>query len=150
MTKGRWPFPGDSPIAAARKAALAYRALAFDLAEALEKAKAGVWDGGLDPLVAVSEMDKRMRDWGQQWVDPSPTSYEPDDMVTAQEAGALIGLHSGTVSSLRLRGRIPGVWDKQGRRFLYRVSDVYELQGQLRRRKPSPTVRVIANGRGVS
>lgn len=148
MSKGRWPFPGDSPAAASRRIALAYRALAEEMAERLAKYRDLIIDEGDDPRVQVSDMDKRFRTWGQGWVNPSPTSYDPDDMVTAEEAGALIGVVGGTISSMRLRNRLNGEYD--GKRFLYRVSDVYQLADQVRRRKNSPTVRVNDSARGVS
>lgn len=131
MSKGRWPFPGDSPTAAARKVALAYR-------EALAK----------HDQAAVDEMDRRFQQWGQGWVNPEHRDYDPDDMITAEEAGALIGVVAGTIGHLRLRNRIKGEFD--GKRFLYRVSDVYQLSNSVRRRKDSPTVRVNANGTTVS
>lgn len=131
MTKGRWPFPGDAPTAAARKVALAYR-------EAL---------AALAPET-VEEMDKRFRGWGQQWVNPTLRQYEPDDMIPAVEAANLLGISTGTMSQLRIRQRIKGELD--GKRFLYKVSDVYALSAGLRRRRSRSTDTVNANGSSAS
>ena len=111
----RWPFPGDSPAARARKIALAYRA-------ALE---------AIDPKTA-GELDERFRSWGERW--PAPVrSYNDDEWVTADEAGDLIGISGGTISSLRVRGRIDGKFD--GKRYLFLVIYVYKLSGDVRGRR---------------
>lgn len=115
----------------ARKIAWAYRA-------ALEKA---------GPPEAVSELDERFLGWGERWIAP-PAVYKPDDYVTAVEGGQLLGVSDGTISEQRMRGRIKGVRD--GKRYLYKVADLWELSTSLRRRSDSPTVRVPNNGRSVS
>jgi hypothetical protein len=127
----QWPFAADSPLVRARKVAWAYRA-------ALESAA--------DPGV-VQDLDERFLGWGERWITPAQ-SYKPDDLVTAQEAGGLIGVDGGTVSERRLKGHIVGVRD--GRRYLYKVADVYALATRVHRRKTSQAVRVPDNGRSVS
>ena len=128
MNTGRWPFKGDSPAAAARKVALAYRAIAEDAMKRL--ADAGVDVGDIESVV---DLDSRFRQWGQHWVSPHPAQYDPDDLIPAEIAGPLIGLAAGSITTARLRNRIAGVRD--GKRFLYRVSDVYALSSDVRRRQ---------------
>jgi len=128
---GRWPHPGDSPIVRARKVAWAYRA-------ALESA-------GRADLVA--ELDDRFINWDEVWITPQGR-FEPTDWITAKQAGALLGVSDGTISKNRMSGRIKG--RKVNQTFFYKVSDVYELSDQVRRRKTSPPVRVPDNGSSVS
>lgn len=127
-----WPWPGDAPVVRARKIAWAYRAALEEIAP--DK---------------VAELDARFRQWGERW--PAPVRhYEPHEMVTAEEAGDILALSGGAVSSLRVNGRIKGHYDKPTRRFLYRVEDLHKLSSTLRRRKPSTTDRVSDDGRSVS
>lgn len=113
----QWPWPGDSPLVRARKCAWAYRAA---LAE-------------LKPEIA-QELDERLgRKWGERWITGTPVAYEPDDWVTSKEAGEILGMSPGRVGQLRIQGRIKAVLEG-GKRFKYRVSDVYALSETVRRR----------------
>jgi hypothetical protein len=124
----KWPFPGDSAIVRARKIAWAYQA-------ALRELKPEMAD----------ELDQRFRSWGENWVAPAQ-SYGPEDWVTAKEAAAISGLSVGTISGLRVRGRITGVLvDKK--RFMYRVADIHRLSGVVRSRSGTSAVRVKTTGR---
>ncbi len=128
-----WPFPGDSPIARARKIALAYRA-------ELLLANPG----------AAERIDRNVVRWGERWavpgVTPAPTAY-----VTAIEAGDILGVAAATVSACRVKGLIAGRRD--GRRYEYLVSDVHKLAATLRTRRPrrprTSSVTVGATGSTV-
>lgn len=126
-----WPFAGDGPTVRARKIAWAYRA-------ALSEA------GLLD---AMAELDERFCSWGEGWISPNRT-FKLDDMVTAAEASTITGLDSGTISSMRVQGRLKGTRD--GKRYLYKVSDLHEIANRQMRKRPTWEDRVTANGRSVS
>jgi len=156
--KRLWPFPGDSPVARARKVALAYRhvaqqqhqaanilaqamrkadtrLLAYDSPTTLEEIKAAlkVFDAS-DP---VAELDKRFTDWGETFHTEAPVHYDMDDYVKAEEAAALIHLSRKSMSALRVRGRIKGHWTPDigtSGGYLYLVRDVYALSTTLKSR----------------
>lgn len=136
-----WPFPGDTAIVRARKVAWAYRAVA-------EKLQARVNE--LDPNNAgdeVADLDTRFRQWGERW--PAPVrNYDPDEWISADEAGRIAGVSGGYISSLRVAGRIEGkMVDRKS--FRYQVRDVHRLAEVIRRRRESSTDRVGANGKFV-
>lgn len=125
-----WPWPGDSPVARARRIALAYRAALHDHAPGL-----------------AADLDTRFTRWGESWV--APRHVPPgDELVSAEDAGTLIGISSGAIGKLRRDGRIQGV--KTGRKYEYAVADVYRLSSEARRRGPHTTDTVQDNGRAVS
>lgn len=160
----QWPFAGDSPVARARKMALAYRSVAAEqsaavaqlrdllteihpkllkwadneLAGRIHKALAGIHD------TPVAVLDDRFYSWGEEWHTPLPETYELDDWVPAKVAGKLIGISGGSLSRLRRTGRIEatfiggkGTGDRG--RFLYQVRDVYALSSELRGREGRAT-----------
>ncbi len=113
-----WPFPGDSPVARARKMALAFRA-------ALEEVKPEL----------VEDLDDRFLQWGERWHTSRPAPYEPDEWIPTKEAADLINLSVGALSSLRVSGRIKGRLRRpRGRGFEFKVADVLELSTKLRGR----------------
>ncbi len=152
MTAARklWPFPGDSPIARARKVGLAYRALAKEqeqiiagLTDAIEKVKKGSLDPALleapkPPNGTVADLDQRFVEWGETWHCDVQRTFGPDDMVKAGDAAALIQVSVGTLGRARIRGVIKGVWNKTEHgypgHYTYKVSDVYKLSTELRGR----------------
>ncbi len=125
-----WPFPGDSPVARARRVAGAYRQIA----------------AATNPA-AVAEADQRFTQWGETWVAPGPP-VALNDLVSAETAGNLIGVSAAAIRTARRRGRIVGV--PFGKHHRYRVSDVYQLSSNVRgRREQNPTVTVTADGSTV-
>ncbi len=134
-----WPFKGDSPVARARKMALAYRA-------ALEQYNRDL----------VKGMDDRFVRWGERWHTPQPVAYSDDDWIPTDDAAALIQITPGTLSRLRVSGRINGKLRKHvdgGRGFAFRVADVYKLSSELRPRGLQPrtsTDKVSDSGSSVS
>lgn len=135
---GRWPFLGDSPVARARKMALAYR-------EAL----------GQRAPDLVAEMDERFVRWGERWHNAAvAVDLSDDDWVSTEEAAALIQISRGSMSRLRVEGRIKGRYRKGERGFEFRVGDVYKLSTELRGRGSNwrgrgSTDKVPANGSSV-
>jgi hypothetical protein len=112
-----WPYPGDSPLARARRLAQAYRA-------ALQEADAT----GCDTL------DVLARRWGETWAAPEPTAYDLDDWLTPAQAADLAYVRADTLRQWRRRGRLTGRHTSGG--WLYRARDVIELAAQTRRRTP--------------
>ena len=136
-----WPFPGDSPVARARKMALAYRALAEEFQNMLA--------AGVAPTNTVADLDKRFRDWGERWVGEKPATYDLDDWVPTTEAADLIQISTGALSRARVRGRIKGEWRGQRFGYWYQVRDVYALSETVRGRDRASTDTVPASGGGV-
>jgi hypothetical protein len=112
----QWPFPGDSPLIRARKCLWAYRAVVIEL----------------KPELAADLDDRLARMWGERWI-TGTVAYSPEDWVTSAEAGEILGMSPAAVGQLRIKGRIKGVLE-DGKRFKYKVSDVYALSENRRRR----------------
>lgn len=105
-----WPFPGDSPIAQARRIARAYRAAAL----------------AADPVGEVGRLDGQCAGWGQGWVAPSMVLHDLDDMLTPQQAADVAAVRVATIRQLRLRGRLAGV-KAPGGSWRYRYRDVLDV-----------------------
>jgi hypothetical protein len=127
-----WPFPGDAPVARARKVALAYR-------HALLAA---------DPEAAHA-LDRRMIGWGQFWVVPRDVVYADDEWITAAQAAELACTTPGYLRELRRRGRLHGRLAPDGRSYLYRAGDIYRLSTAVRRRSRGASDTLPANGTRV-
>ena len=110
-----WPYPGDSPIARARRVAHAYRARLHTVA----------------PDVCA-QLDAAMSEWGQHWVVPRVVSYDPDTWLSPAQAADLGGVEVDTVRQWRLRGRLKGRY-KQGK-WQYRAGDIVALTKHKRTR----------------
>lgn len=108
-----WPWPGDTPIARARRVALSYR-------DALAAA---------DPQ-ACRALDERMRRVGQRWVVPQPVTYGEDDLLTAELAADYAGVALKTVYEWRRRG-LASRETPDGIRFRFA-----DLQTWLGKRRP--------------
>lgn len=112
-----WPWPGDSPLAIARKIAIAYRTR-------LHAARPDLCE----------QLDAQATAWGQTWVTPSLLTVPDDDVLTARQAADYLGVSLDRIRQLRLAGRLPGTPD--GRTWLYRVDDLRGLVAKPRRRQP--------------
>lgn len=171
MPGGKWPFPGDSPIARARKVALAYRALAEEQVELIAKLKYALraldnlpvenvdpeLPAKIEELLAfnaddpVHALDQRFTQWGEQWHSNTPIHYEPDDWVVTKIAANLINISTGALSRLRKTGRIKGRFVREvgigG--YTYQVKDVYALSEQLRGRawRTDPSTDTVTDSR---
>lgn len=112
-----WPYPGDSPVARARRIALAYRQAAL----------------GEDPSVAVARLDAKCQEWGEGWVTPKLALFEPDDLITVQQAAELVSVHPDTIGALRRSGRLPG--RMINRKWWYLARDVSAVISTTRHRR---------------
>jgi len=154
----KWPFPGDSPIARARKVALAYRTSAQAQEEKLTALREALKHVDLrlleydnlpstdvirdalkdDPGVqSVADLDKRFTGWGETWHCPRPATYDDDDYIDAVAAADILQISSGAVHKLRLRGRLKGIWnDSLGSTggWVFLVRDLYQLSQERRPR----------------
>lgn len=140
MSTRKWPFPGDSNVARARKVALAYRSLAQQLADEINDLHTRI--GKIDPRVLdwvesppedpdlarslkriadtpaeergtpVAELDQRFKEWGEDWHAEVPVDYDEDDLIPQAEAAALVQLTPASLGRLRQRGRITAVRTK--------------------------------------
>jgi len=151
-----WPFPGDSSVVRARKIALAYRQAAAEQMARANRMRAVLTAAKLrslraiDPDLAkqitelikekpadvVHEMDERFLKWGEKWHTPlRRTSYDPDEMLGAEEAAQLLSVQAATLLTMRRRGRIRGVYVRsQNPHFEFKVADLYKLQSEMRGR----------------
>ena len=121
--QGTWPFPGESPVARARRVALAYRAAVE--AHAPEQVL-----HDLDRIIA--------REWGEAWAAPRVLIHGPDDALSAAEAGALICISAAAINNLRRAGRLTGHKDPAGH-WRYRAREVSRLSSEVRRRSARAT-----------
>lgn len=107
----RWPFPGDLPIARARRVALAYRAKLQEL------------DAG-----AVEALDSQFIHCGQTWVAQRVVTYDLDDWLTPAQAAEIAATSTANLRRLRrdkkLRGRLgtDGIWRYQAREVMSVIS----------------------------
>lgn len=160
MPPRKWPFPGDSPVARARKIALAYRAVcqqddelfgevaaifhavdrrlvAFDNPSVLTKINEILKK--IQDRAPSTELDQRFSDWGEDWHADVPVTYEADDYISAKKAAPLLNIAHGTLGRLRVEGRIEGKWDPKldgtsRGGWTYKVADVWKLSTELRGR----------------
>lgn len=112
-----WPFPGDSPVAIARKVAQAYR-------NALR----------MNSRAFCDQIDQQMIGMGQRWVVPQVITADDQDWVDAEQAADLAGVKIDTIRQWRARGHLHGELTTDGWR--YQVADVRAMSGQPRSRGP--------------
>lgn len=125
---GRWPWPGDSPLARARKVAQAYR-------EHLHTA---------NPTVCAA-LDDTMTAYGEPWVVPQVITATDDQWLTPAQAADMLGMSVDSVGQLRRRGRLTGRKTRQGWR--YRTADIRALAAQPRRRTTRNQAENVPGGR---
>jgi hypothetical protein len=113
----RWPWPGDSPLARARKVAVGYRTR-------LQTA---------DPA-SCDELDAKVHDWGETWALPKLITVDDESVLTAAQAAEYLGVSMPAVRLLRLSGRLVGMRVGRGPWF-YRGADLRELISAPRPRK---------------
>jgi hypothetical protein len=111
-----WPYPGDSPLARARRVAQAYRA-ALDTA---------------DPDTC-RRLDGLARRWGETWAVPSVSVHDLDDWLTPAQAADLACVSTGHLRVWRHRGRLTGRQRLDGT-WEYLARDVINLVTATRRR----------------
>lgn len=113
----RWPFPGDSPLARARKVAQMYRAAL-----------------GLANPQMRDECDRTATGYGETWAVPKLVRYTDEDWLPPAEAADLLCISVTRIRTLRHAGRLSGV--KVDGEWRYKVADLMALQTQTRRRAP--------------
>lgn len=89
--RGAWPFPGDSPLARARRIAHMYRsqlrAINQDNCDRLDHTAVG---------------------FGETWIVERPVIYQDDDLLGPRDAADYLCLSTDAVRVLRARGRLTG------------------------------------------
>lgn len=112
---GKWPFPGESPLARARRIAHMYRAhlraLSVDLCD---------------------EADATAAQFGETWAIPQVVTVDEHMLLTPAQAADWLCTSTANIRRLRLAGRLPG--DKTRHGWRYKLSDLKELQATRRRR----------------
>lgn len=132
MTNSKWPFPGDSPAARARRVAQAYRAMLDHHAPR-----------------ACADLDRRMRNMGQHWVVPGVvTQYDPEQWLSPAEAAELACVEVDAIRQMRRRGIIAG--RRNGRQWEYQVREIESAFTRVRGRKATVTDTITNSGTGVS
>ncbi len=111
-----WVYPGDSPLAAARRVAWAYR-------QRLNQVAPG----------DCEQLDELMRRLGQHWAVPRPLPHDPDEWVSATEAAELAAVQTDTIGNLRRSGRLTGR-QTSTHRWQYQVREILALTSYPRRR----------------
>jgi hypothetical protein len=111
-----WPYPGDSPLARARRLAQAYRAALADT----------------DPG-ACDQLDERARTWGETWIVPAVITHDLDDWLTPTQAADLACVDPAHLRTWRHRGRLTGRQRPDGG-WEYQARDILELLTNRRRR----------------
>jgi hypothetical protein len=111
-----WPFPGDSPVARARRIAHAYRAR-LDL---------------LRPD-ACEDLDRKFMAMGETWIAPRVITVGMDEWLTPEQAADLGGVGLPTLRAWRSRGRLIGYRNVHGD-WQYRAADILALITNTRTR----------------
>lgn len=112
-----WPFPGDLPLARARRVAIAYR---FQL----EK---------LDPDIC-HDLDKQFEAWGQSWMVPKYVTYDLDDWLEPAQAAEVALTSTANLRRLRLAGRLHGRRGADGK-WRYQAREVLRVMSVTRSRR---------------
>lgn len=110
-----WPFPADTVLDRARRVAQIYR-------HALQQ---------LDPEQCRA-LDAQMATLGQTWVAPTPSTHEPDDLLTTDLAADEMNVSRRTIYTWRDNG-LPVIETADGPR--YRVGDLHAHLAEKRRRR---------------
>ena len=122
----KWPWPADSPLDIARRLLQSYRS-------ALKQ---------IDPE-ACRRIDDDATNLGQGWVAPRVETVNPDDLVSAVDAAALVGVEVATIYQWASRKHIPR-HHTTGRPTRYRVGDILDHVAASRR------ARALVRGRRKS
>lgn len=111
-----WPYPGDSPVARARRIAHAYRArlLAFSESQA-------------------GDLDHKFTSMGEAWIAPRVITVDVDEWLTPEQAADLGGVGVVTLRQWRSRGRLIGYRTVDGE-WRYRAADILALISNTRTR----------------
>lgn len=114
---GRWPYPGDSELARARRVAQAYR-------EHLHTA---------NPTLCAA-VDETMVGYGETWVVPHLVTCELDDWLTVTQACDLAAVKPATLRQWRARGRLSG--ELVDGEWMYLARDILAVVSEVRYRRP--------------
>lgn len=106
-----WPDKADSTTTRAQKVATAYRELGRQLTDKEIT--------GEEFVEKFQALESQMRAWGQHWILGTSAVFDDDEWVGPDIAADILGVTSGTVSSLRIRGLLKARPD--GRTFEFHV-----------------------------
>lgn len=113
-----WPWPGDSRTDRAERCARWYRELLLEHAPE-----------------ACADLDHRLvHEFGQQWLTPTLSTHQLDDMVTVDVAAEHVGLKPWAVYKWIQRDRLDAKQGTDGR-VRVRLGDALEVMAETRRRR---------------
>jgi hypothetical protein len=107
---GSYPYPGDAPLARARRIAAAYRSRLLSVSPDI-----------------CAELDDLCRRWGETWAIPRLARVDPEAWLSAADAADLAHVRPASLHQLRRRGRLAGRqvgnrWEYQGKEVLRVIS----------------------------
>jgi hypothetical protein len=91
-----WPYPGDSREDKAKRVALSYRQLLFDVTQ-------GHVD---DPAGALHRLDEHWAEHGIYWPRPRLDAIDPDEWLTAADLAHLVDRTPADIYRWARRGKI--------------------------------------------
>ncbi len=112
-----WPWPGDTPLDRARRAALSYR-------QALLERYPD----------AAMELDDQFTGWGEHWVSPAIEHIDLESWVTIDVAASHVGLTAKAVYQWVYNGDLPAK-KCNDKRVRVKLMDVLDVNRDLRQRR---------------
>lgn len=119
-----WPHPEDDREDRAKRVALSYRQLLFDITQ-------GQCD---DPAGELYRLDQKWLRLGAFWAVPSLDPYEGTEWVYAADAAHYADVEPGTVRKWAERGHIRVEHDHRGAP-VYNVGDLRAIDARRRRKR---------------
>lgn len=107
----RWPWPGDTPTERARRIANSLLALLPDPDDR-------------------EHWRRRAHELGETWLGADLVRWEPDDIVSTEDAAHLVHVSPSAIRKWHSAGRLANV--ARGR---YRVADVLDCAAEMRSRR---------------
>ncbi|QXU53626.1 helix-turn-helix domain-containing protein [Rhodococcus sp. LW-XY12] len=124
MSADPWPWPADTQLDRARRIAQSYREalLALDAAKCMN-------------------LDDRARELGQAWVVPELVTIDENEMLSATDAAALVGVNRSTLYRWVDAGHLVAIYRTNKQRPLFRSGDVLNAAAVQRRRRAARAAR---------
>lgn len=119
-----WPWKGDSREDKAKRVALSYRQLVFDISQGR----------CFDPAGDLHRLDQQWLEYGAFWAVPSWDPYDADDWVHAADAGHYADVEPGTIRKWAERGHIRVDHDHDGAP-IYNIGDLRAYDAQQKRNR---------------
>lgn len=127
-----WPWPGDSPEEKAKRIALSYRQLVFDITQGRCN----------DPAGDLHRLDQQWAEYGHYWPRPGPTPIyeEGEDWFTAADLAHLLDKSPVDIYRWASRGKIQQRTSADGSPE-YSLSSARQYQFEVRARRAASAER---------